>query len=1232
MKQKIHKYLILFLLVFLSATIVVAEGGNKKGNNESLRKAANNPTSTLFNINDVSTWIYNNGDSDLDDNGNSGFEFPKGSGKTAVFQTGFLWGGKVDGQIRVGGSAYRHGLQPGAILPNGEAEPTDDQRIFRVRLDWKTANLDNDIAKTGFSEEDLRDQYEADWNEWPADKGAPFEDINGNGKYDPASDIPGVPGADQTIWYVANDLDEALTTYLYGSLPMGIEMQATFWGYNTQDALGKMMFRKYLLINKSDIDFTDMYVTIWSDVDLGGATDDFSGVDVDLSLAYTFNGTASDEQYGLNPPAIGFDFFQGPMIPGEPTDTAIFNFEKRAGFKNMPATAHYFFINSDNIYSDPPQGEYQGTLEFYNLMRGRIGTSGELFAGPPPNNEPTTFALWGDPQTNTGWIDGDLHGPGDRRQGMASGPFNMAAGDTQDIVVAEIAAGGFAPVDRLGSLGLLKFYDQSAQIAYDNLFIIPKAPAKPIVEVLEQDNEIVLSWYHDEANVKLTEEYADLGYSFEGYVVYQLPYRGATVEEATRVATFDLNNGFAKIFDLRFDPVDGVVTQKVVKFGSDSGIKRYISIKGDAFKSGAALLNGSKYYFSVTSYAIHEDTENIPRVLETAVESFEVIPQSPKPGVDVPTNSGDEVVTIHQGTSNSSVDVAVVNPTELTGDEYEVYFDEQTYYLDIDGVWKPVTAAAKGLHKDVSGSTLSGVAITATPAGTMNLTFTLTIESPNGAWVDGVVITLPDGISINSAETAETGGQHSSVYPVIDGQTVTWGHNELTEWGDFSSGEELHMNVDMAAVPFTYNYTIYDDGYAGADIIDAVGTGSIAEIGLAMKTVQHWNLKNKTTGKILLEDQPETNVDEQVFAASPVVEGFQIRVNGNYASPINFYSLNLNSPSGATELTSDGTTTTLDIQNYTIFGTISSWAYDNFGGIGTTSVDDLQQDYELRFTGVLRESELNDGRKLIDVESGGSMATIFAGVTIGETAEHLTVHPLNPNPGVEEAFMIRIPFEVWNVDDPDNEYQVNLTFRDREQDGSVNDPFYAWNIVDRMYSIIVNSPYNPAQVIQVNNGPDEFNAQATWVLVHYGTNYNMGDVVKITYANPIQLGKDKYNFTTEGMQFSQEKEVADLDKINVFPNPYYGVNPQEINKYNRFVTFSHLPKKAKITLVNLGGQIVRVLDKDSEAQFLQWDLANANGLPVASGLYLAYVDMPDQGITKILKVAIFQEQQVLDRF
>lgn len=115
-----------------------------------------------------------------------------------------------------------------------------------------------------------------------------------------------------------------------------------------------------------------------------------------------------------------------------------------------------------------------------------------------------------------------------------------------------------------------------------------------------------------------------------------------------------------------------------------------------------------------------------------------------------------------------------------------------------------------------------------------------------------------------------------------------------------------------------------------------------------------------------------------------------------------------------------------------------------------------------------------------------------------------------------------------------------------------------------MYAVIDNSPYDAT-------APKVAPATATWVLVFYGTNYSLGDVVTVSYDNPVQIGSDKYLFNTNGSSFSNELAKTQVDKINVFPNPYYGVNTEELNKYNKFVTFSHLPEKATIRIFNLAG-------------------------------------------------------------
>ena len=151
------------------------------------------------------------------------------------------------------------------------------------------------------SEAEIRTQYELDWTEWRANDGAPFNDVDSNGIYDPTIDIPGVPGAVQTIWFVANDLDTSKTQYLYGTDPIGIEYQSTIWEY-TGGTFDNLFFRKYKLINKSLETFDSMYISMWSDPDIGDSGDDYVGCDTILNTGFGYNGLASDAIYGTTPP------------------------------------------------------------------------------------------------------------------------------------------------------------------------------------------------------------------------------------------------------------------------------------------------------------------------------------------------------------------------------------------------------------------------------------------------------------------------------------------------------------------------------------------------------------------------------------------------------------------------------------------------------------------------------------------------------------------------------------------------------------------------------------------------------------------------------------------------------------------------------------------------------------------------------------------------------------------
>ncbi len=70
---------------------------------------------------------------------------------------------------------------------------------------------------------------------------------------------------------------------------------------------------------------------------------------------------------------------------------------------------------------------------------------------------------------------------------------------------------------------------------------------------------------------------------------------------------------------------------------------------------------------------------------------------------------------------------------------------------------------------------------------------------------------------------------------------------------------------------------------------------------------------------------------------------------------------------------------------------------------------------------------------------------------------------------------------------------------------------------------------------------------------------------------------------------------------------------------------------ATVRIFNLAGTLARTLEKNDPSPWLDWDLQNENQLPVASGLYLAHIEMPGIG-QKVLKVIIVQEQEFLDTF
>jgi hypothetical protein len=1054
--------LLLFMLLSIAFLIpgLQAKDTDKEKEKKQLNKTLGTPVRTFLNINNISTQIYNDGNSDIKPDGNSGLIYPKGSGKGAVFESGLVWGAKVPGdpQPRVGGSTYRQGLQPGKIISPGVAEDPDldKNRIYRVRRDVYPGGPDVDLALAavdeGISATAIRTQYEKDWNEWPVADGAPYEDVDGNGSYDPTKDIPGVPGADQTIWFVANDLDAQKTTFLYGAQPLGIEMQATMWAYAQAGALGNMFFRKYKIINKSNTEFDSTYVSMWSDVDLGNSTDDFAGCDTTLSLGYCYNATNEDGTYDpLPPPAVGFDFFQGPIVDGEPTDTAIFNGQYVFGKKNLPMTSFFYYARGDASVVDPTLGALQGSSQFYNFMQGKIGLTGQFFVNPITNQQ-TTYVLTGNPQTGEGWIDGQILPAGDRRIGLASGPFQMAPGDTQEVVVAEIIAGATPGISNLDAIGLLKVYDIKAQEAYDAFFILPAPPPKPNVSVAALDKEIVLNWGTNLNDVVATENYDFKGFKFEGYNVYQLPSVGASFDQAKRLATYDLPTDPSTILGPVVDPSSGQTITIPQQFGSNGGIKRYIKISKDAF-TNRPLVNGNRYYFAVTAYAYSTDSLAVPNNLENPLTILTVIPQEPNPGIRYSSQFADTVKNVvHDGNSNGSVVPIVIDPTKLTGDQYKVNFS----VVNGETVWS--------------------------------------------------VTNVTKNVLLLSEQVNQSG---DDVYYVVDGLLIKVLGPPLlgTDWS--ATGERWLSGSDANGGELMFGAAFVGPNFVGS----SVAPGDLKDVRVEMYKVDSY-----------------------------------VDANGNGAYDVGeIYTVGADKG-----------------QNANMYIT---WGAGNWEKVGMIpfKVFDISSNPPVQLDVVVRD---RDGNGQWDPDDGNIS---FNYVWVLNTPYDATGNRWNPNAGGKD-FM---------TDVLDGAEPILWTF---------------W-----------------------------------WV--PRGTREQFANDFTMEFIAPkVNTPNDVFTFTAPTVQSSLALAKEDVGKVNVYPNPYYGVNSEELNKYNRFVTFTHLPAKATIRIFNLAGILVQRIDKEDNTQFTRWDLANQNGLPIASGLYIAHIEMPELGVTKILKIAIIQEQQILDRF
>ncbi len=628
-------------------------------------------SSVQLDINNVRCLIHNGGDMWWDLVGNPRYEIPKVPPGVPAIHSMFasaVWIGGYDagGRLRLAAQTYRQSgndFFPGPLSLQGTTDANTCQK-------W-----DRHFVITRQEINAFRAAYQANPSNlnlgnfpnlasWPAintDPGferflAPFVDVNNDGDYTPsAGDYPDVLG-DMAIWWVYNDKGNVHTET--GAAQIGMEVQALAFAFATTDEVNNMTFYKYKLINRGTLALTQTYMGVWVDADLGFYNDDYVGCDTARGLGYCYNGDPNDnppQGYGLNPPSIGTDFFQGPI--GDDGNrlkmTNFMYYDNDFSIRGNPTNAIHFYNYMRSIWKDGSPLVANGTNGY-----GTGTPTNYIFTGYPGGASARGACPYNSPLP--GWDEASAgNSPFDRRYLQSAGPFTLLPGAVNEIVVgvpwARDANGNYGPGGdgRIGSVCLLYKADDIAQALFDNNFQLVEGPDAPEMEIVELDRELILKWsYKNPLSNNYYENYRqrdpvlfasgspDPFYRFEGYLIYQLrdPRVGVTDLEdpnkAALIAQCDIKNGITTIVNREEQLTPGwptpIIVDKVMVNGKDEGLFYSLRVTEDKFAEGTdpLLVNYRRYYFMIVAYAYNGDTTNPRRFIlgRNNVRSYEAIP------------------------------------------------------------------------------------------------------------------------------------------------------------------------------------------------------------------------------------------------------------------------------------------------------------------------------------------------------------------------------------------------------------------------------------------------------------------------------------------------------------------------------------------------------------------------------------------------------------------------------
>jgi hypothetical protein len=1235
-------------------------------------------------VNNVRTTILNGGDFWWNLS-NARYEVPKVQpgqvSKHSLF-AGALWiGGVTKGNLRIAAQTYRQSgndFFPGPLTITGSIKAdrckTYD-KIWKITLSEINTFRNNPSGWSSPSDEILTWPCHGDVKTGEAKYLAPFVDANGNGEYEPyLGDYPSfdqnntknIP--DMMLFILSNDKGNIHSETQ--SSPIGLELQTQAFAFSTNDEVNNMTFYRTTVINRGPDDIDSCIFGQWVDADLGNYNDDYVECDVKRNLGICYNGDDNDEGilgYGLNPPSIGVNFFQGPINPKTK--------------KEIGLTKFVYYNNNTSNTGDPRKPE-----DYWGYLNGkwRDGTSITYGGNGKGGADTASFMFPGntDPAGRPAWTERNSQTePGDRRFLQTAGPFSLESGAvnrvTIGVVWARASSGGAT-----GSFNLLKEASDKALILFKNNFNLIAGPDAPKIEITELNRNLIFRLTGTAPIENFEDSFAGpcstkTVYKFQGYQVFQLktpniPSDIYDQSQARLVAQFDLKDGSGRLVNTIFSPELEENVKKIMVTGADEGIMHSFQLNRDLFETGSdqTLVNFKNYHYVIFAYAsaancTQEPIQYLPGRKTINSNALVVYTATPHDrslkdnGTQVNAKYGDEfAVTQIEGVGNGGKAVELSRETIseiLTSPNY--YAKNRTYVPGFGPVNIKVVDPLKLPEGDfvlyirdttsVSKKTDSLSAKTSFWYLKHNekvIRGTSSIQKPYEQVFEEW------GISVNIAQSMMPGDKdnlddESNGYIT---SSIEWS-NPVQQW----LGNVKDEDPDYSPIPYAQ--------------------------GLTLAPQFNW-IRSGNKGTPEFKD-PETNdfvykveVNPGVYAKIPLDprRGYSKIIDGTW-SP---YAL----------AASWRTTSTVKMPS---FGPAWDFGIGNKHGGGTVSFDNPMSDlYSVK---VVFTSDKSLWTRCVVLEAGEypalnvgnadkmDLRTSSSVDKNGKKGDGIASGDPNDADYISATGMGWFPGYAINIETGE---RLNIMFAEDSSLPGENGGDMIWNPTSRVinnalrpvfggkhYMYIMGSTYSPTLGYKgprydagknyrdlLDTDPNIVSpsytqrqrmlfSQAMWVSMpmlaqgytlltpESGIIPNTVTVnikVKRPYAsfatdnNTVNDSMPYFTFSTKGFAPVQSMETGRkaLDKVNIVPNPYYAYSSYEDpgNQLANQVRLVNLPERCDIRVYTMDGVLVRTIRKsDASSAYTEWDLKNDAKVPISSGVYLIHIKAPDFAEERIIK-------------